>query len=262
MTRSKPPGRAPDNMLRRVSGILVQLALVESLLVMGVLAVVLSALEWLGTVPGDLTGLGRMAARVLWWVFFYLVAHKASRGEPGLPAPPDYRDAMDALIRPLIAGAFATCWYWLLLLGVAVARGGVVEHLARTQASAQIFLHQQGPWGYGLLAVGLLYLPVATLSALVGAPRLHHQLDPLRGFRLIWRVPGAFSVTFAVLTFLSVVSFALEVLNLRLVDVLPIPLAGPVIRHLMRLWVPLAQALLLGGFVHHNRPFIKVRGGH
>jgi hypothetical protein len=250
--------RAPESMIRHVPGIMLYLVHVDSLLAMGVLAVVLSAMEWIGTLPGDFTILGSLGARLLWSVFFYLVARKASLGKLRLPVLSDFRDTRDALIKPLIAAAFATCWYWIVMCGFCVATLGIVDYLERLQASSLLF-HQQGIVGYGLLALGMLYLPVALLGALSGAPRLFHHLDPLYGFRLVWRVPRAFSVTFAVLSLFTVVGYVLAAASARLAEVLPIPLAGPVLRHLLRLWVPLAQARLLGGFVHENRQFLEPR---
>jgi len=210
--------RQPETMARQIPSILVYLVHVDSLLAMGVLAILLSALEWFGSLPDELAWLATVGARVIWCGYFFLVARKARLGKLRLPVFSDFRDTKDALLRPLIAAAF-----------------------------------------YALLMFGLVYLPVALLGALTGAPRPWHHLDPLRGFRLARRVPRAFSFTFAILTLLTLVGFLLEVVSVRLAEALPIPLAGPVIRQLLRLWVPLAQARLLGGFVHHNLPFLAPR---
>jgi hypothetical protein len=246
-------------MVRHIPGILFYLVHVDSLLAMGVLAIVLSGMEWIGTLPGDLTPLGSLGARLLWSGFFYLVARKASLGKLRLPVLSDFRDTRDALIKPLIAATFATSWYWALLCLFCVGTLDVVEFLERLQTNHLLFLHQQGLWGYALLAVGMLFLPVALTGALAGAPRLYYHLNPVFGFRLILRVPRAFSITFAVLSLFSVVGSALEIVSLWLAEALPIPLAGPVLRHLLRLWVPLAQARLLGGFVHENLELLVPR---
>jgi len=243
-------------MVRHLPGILLYLVHVDSLLAMGVLALLLSALEWVGTLPTELPSLANPAARIVWCVYFYLVARKAAMGKLRLPVPLDFRDLVDALIKPLVAATFATLWYWAVLCAFALSTMDLADFLQRHQAHPLIFLRGQGALGYGLLALGMLYLPIAVVDALVGAPRLWRHLNPLHGLKAVRCVPRAFSIMFSILTMLALIGFTLEALSGRLVELLPIPLAAPVIRHLMRLWVPLAQARLLGGFVFHNRPFL------
>jgi hypothetical protein len=249
--------QSPETMAGRIPGILAYLVHVDSLLAMGVLAIVLSLLEWVAALPGELTPLANVVARLIWGVYFYLVARKAAQGKLRLPTLGDYRDLVDALIKPVVAVGFATSWYWLLLGAASLWQVDLSEYLARFQAHPLVFLRQQGAVGSFLLAAGLIYLPVALVGTLAGAPRLWRHLDPTHGFRLVWRVPHAFAVMFTLLSVLALLGFTLEALSMRLVEALPIPLAAPVIRHLMRLWVPLAQARLVGGFVHHNRAFLR-----
>jgi hypothetical protein len=247
----------PETMVRRIPGLLAYLVHVDSLLAIGVLAVLVSLLEWVGTLPGAFTALANGLARAVWCCYFYLVARKAAAGKLRLPVPTDYRDTAETLVKPLVGVTFATSWYWILLLGCALVTIDLAEFLGRHQAHPLIFLRQQGTVGYLLLAVGMIYLPVAVVGSLVGAHRVLALLDPLHGFRLIRRVPRAFSIMFVILSVLAVVGFTLEALGNRLVGALPIPLAAPVIRHLMRLWVPLAQSRLVGEFVFYNRAFLE-----
>ena len=247
----------PETMVGQMPHIAAYLVHVDSLLAMGGLAIVLSLLEWVGALPGEAAWLANVGARLIWCTYFFLVARKAALGKLRLPVPTDFRDPVDALIKPLLAVCLASCWFWGVAGMVSLLALDMSGYLDRFQAHPLIFLRQQGAVGYLLFGAGLFFLPVAAISALCGAPRLWHQLNPLHGLRMIWRVPRAYTAMYALLCALALFGFALEALGGRLAEVLPIPLVAPVIRHLMRLWVPLAQARLVGGFVYHNRRFMR-----
>lgn len=249
----------PDSMLRRVPGILAYLVHVDSLLAMAGLAIIFSLLEWVGSLPGKLTFMALPAARLLWGAYFFLVARKAAIGKLRLPVPSDLRDTRDALIKPIMQAGLATTWYWLALLISVHATVGMTEFIVRFRNQPVDVIWSewnQGVVGYGILALGMVYLPTALVAALVSR-RLLPLLDPTAGFRLVQRVLRCYTATFGVLTLLTVIGFTLDLLARYLVAALPIPLAAPVIRYLMRLWVPLAQARLLGGFVFHNRSYLE-----
>jgi hypothetical protein len=248
-------------MAGRVPEILGYLIHVDSLLAMGGLAFVLSALEWLGDLPGPGLALAYPAARVLWGAYFFLVARKAAVGKLRLPVPADFRDLRDFLIRPLVQVGFATIWYWLALLIAVHLTVGLETFLLSFRNQPLDFMWDKGALGYVMLGVGMLFIPAALLATLCGR-RIWPLLDPTLGFRMIFRhpdLPGCYAVMFAMLILLSVAGFGLDAFGRQLVAALPIPLAAPVIRYLMRLWVPLAQARLLGGFVHRNRQHLRDR---
>jgi len=245
----------PQTMVRHVPGILVYLIHVDSLLAMSVLAIVLSVLEWVGSLPSELAPLANVAARLLWFTYFFFVARKAAMGKLRLPVPSDFRDPLDGLIRPLTAVIFATLWYWVVLAAHTLWTADTTELLQQYQAHPLMFLVQQGPAGYGLLGLALLYLPMGVVGALSGGPLSRH-LNPLHALARVSRIPRAYAIAFSLLATLVLVGFIIDGLAARL-EVLPIPLAGPVIQHLMGLWVPLAQARLLGGFVYHNQPLLE-----
>lgn len=249
MERERPPA-APESMLRRIPGVLRYLLHVDSLLAMGVMAIVLSAIEWVGALPHELSGLANVLARLLWCAYFYLVAGKAAMGKLRLPVLSDYRDTWGALILPLGRVTLATSWYWVLFFGLSVLLLDfqLVDFLGRFQAHPLLFLREQAALGYLLLGVGMIDLPLAVVAALVGGS-VRMLLDPLYGLRLVVRAPRGYSITFGALIGLGLVGFSLEALGEMLAARAPVPLAAPVIRYLLRLWVPLAQARLLGEFV-------------
>lgn len=222
---------------------------VDSLLSMGVLALVLASLEWVGGLPAGPTELALVSSRLLWGGYFYLVARKAAAGKLRLPLPSYYRDTWDTLVRPLVQATAATGLYWIGLGLFIELRVGLVGFLARYHGRAVPFLLEQGMAGYAAYGVGMLFIPTALAGTMLG-DRVLPLLDPTHGFRVLRPVAREYALTFALVVALGVVGHLLDALGLRIVAALPIPLAAPVIRYLMRLWVPLAQARLLGEFVH------------
>ena len=95
----------------------------------------------------------------------------------------------------------------------------------------------------------MVYLPAAlTASATTGS--LLRLFDPSFGLRTVLRQPQAWTAAMAALQALMVLAFVSSSLAALLQQSLPIPLAAPVLGHLLCLWVPLAQARLLGEFAH------------
>lgn len=245
----------PETMVRRIPGILRYLIHKDTFLALGVLAILASALEWLGNLPEPMARPVLLFVRVLLAVYFYLVTRKAAIGKLRLPMPSYYRDTRDTLLLPLIQVGAATWWYWCSVYGWVVITVGVEEFLDRYVGQLLPLLVQEAPWGYLLLGLGLFYLPQAIIGTLV-TNRVATMLDPSFGFRRVSRIPLAYAVMFFTLVMLGLVGVGMRGIGTRFVSVLPIPLAAPVIRYLLFLWVPLAQARLLGGFVFHNRVFL------
>jgi hypothetical protein len=252
--------RQPESMARRIPEILSYLIHVDSFLAMAGIAIVLASLEWIGDLPSPGTELAYPAARVLWGAYFYLVARKAAKGKLRLPVPADLRDLREFLIRPLVQVGLATLPYWLALLIAIQVTLGLEDFVFHFRNQPVESMWHSGALGYVMLGVGLLYIPPAVVAALCSGRRVLRLADPTWGLRLIWRspeLPWCYAVMFAILCFFAVAGFALDALGRQIVAALPIPLAAPVIRYLMRLWVPLAQARLVGGFVHHNRSLLE-----
>ena len=247
-------------MARQLPGILRYVVHVDSFLAMGVLAVVLSVLDWLGRFPGTTGAFAVPLSSLTWGVYFFLVARKASIGSRRLPVWDDFRDTWDALILPLVRAAVSTSWCWIALMLYVQFSGGVDQFLELYRAQPLVLLTRQGWVGHVLLAAGLVFLPVSLLAALVERRALA-LLDPLRGFRLVVRLPGAFAVMFLLVNALGVLGVLMDAVGTVIQSMLPIPLAAPVLSYLVGLWVDLAQARLLGGFAWRNRAFLGLAPG-
>jgi hypothetical protein len=248
-------------MVRRLPEVLSYILHVDSLLALGVLAVVISLLEWMGTLPSDLSGWAFLGARSIWAVYFYLVARKAAVGSKRLPVMSDYIDTWDTLFYPLLQVALASAWYILVLLVFAHYRIGIQDFVERFQAHPISFLSNEGRWGHFLLTVGLLYLPFVLLGSLCRRDMLR-SMDPSFGFRLAARVPWAYTSLLVLISLLGFVGYSMDALGSIVQSVMPIPLAAPVLNHILRLWVPLAQARLFGGFVYCNRAWLQDHDEH
>jgi hypothetical protein len=83
--------------------------------------------------------------------------------------------------------------------------------------------------------------------------------DPSLGLRMVRCTGTAYTQLFVGLCLLALVSHGIDVGASRLSATMPVPLAGPVLAHLLRLWGPLAQARLLGDFVRRYRPWLAGR---
>ena len=252
------PGPPIDLMIPKLGDILSYVIHADSLLAIGVLSVILSVLDWVGTLPGVLSGGAFLLARLTWVTYFYLVARKAAIGSRRLPVPSDYLDTWDAFIQPLIQGLLATFWYWAGLLSLIHFSVGLVDFVERYRAHPLAFLIQQGLLGQVFLVVGTMYIPLALLATLCCRHMLH-VFDPRLGFRLALHARWAYAGTFAMVCAFGLIGFIMDALGGMLETVLPIPLAAPVLDHLLRLWTPLAQARLLGEFAYCHRSVLKDR---
>jgi hypothetical protein len=224
----------------------------DTLLALGVLALATSLLEWVGSLPWGITSLGFPLARLFVNTYFFLVVRKAAIGSRRLPVPSDHIDTWDTLFHPLLKVLLALALALAVVLAYAQLRGGIVDFFVRYQARPLMFLSDQGRLGLVLVGLGLIQLPLATLAALC-APRALDALDPRTGPRLAWRTGARYPLLFLLLSVLGLIGHAMDHLAMDLHAELPLPLATPVLGHLIRLWAPLAQARLLGEFIHRNR---------
>lgn len=222
---------------------------VESALQLGVLALLLGMIERAALLPNTPAATAAALARILWATYFYLVLRRAAVGSRRLPALSDYRDSWDTLILPLIQASLVGLWYWGPMLIAAHYSVGLSAFSRQLQLSSLAFFRQPHVVSLVILGVEMLYLPAALVaSATTGG--LWRLLDPTCGLRLVSRVPRAYLATFAALQILVALAFLSSTASALMQQLLPIPLAGPVLGHLLTLWVPLAQARLLGDFVH------------
>jgi len=242
-------------MLRRLPEVFGYLLHQDSLLALSVLAVLLSLAEWAATLPFSVAPAAFPLARLLWATYFFLVVRKASLGSRRLPLPSDHLDTWDTLLQPVAQGILATTPAWLAVLVFASTTIGIPDFLARYQARPLLFLGDQGWRGYLVLALWMVHLPAAVAGAICWRGMLR-CLDPSLGLRTLRPVAVPYALTFALICGFGLVGHALDVIGVRMQGLLPIPLAAPVLGHLLRLWVPLAQARLLGEFLHRNRRWL------
>ncbi len=241
-----------ENMLRRLPAVLGYLMHKDSFLALGVLALCLTLLEWLGRLPGLTYLLAYPCARLLWGGYFFMVARKAAIGSRRLPVPNDFLDVWGALILPLTRALLATSWCWLILLLRVHLSCGLEKFMTVLQANPIGCLRQGGGADLALLVAGMIYLPAALFGALVGRSLLP-LLNPGYGFVRLFDLGWAGVVACGLLQALGLLGHAVDTLAALLVTELTIPLAMPVAGHMLRLWIPLAQARLLGELVWHNR---------
>jgi hypothetical protein len=250
------PGPAAG--LRELTEVLGYLMHPDSLLALSVLAVILSLTEWVGTLPTMLAVLGYPTARLLWASYFLLVARKAALGSRRLPIPSDHIDTWDTLIQPLLQGLLATALSWGALLVYAAGTTGVADFVSRYQGHPLQFLADQRLGGHALIALWMVQVP-AGVVAVLGGRRGLSVADPTLGLRLLRRTGAAWPITFATLCALALLGHAADIGASRLGAAFPVPLAGPVLAHLLQLWVPLAQARLLGRFVYRFGPWLEAQ---
>ena len=259
MTEVLTPPRRPlpaPGLLRELGDVFAYLVHPDSLLALSVLAVILSLTEWLGSLPTSLAVLGFPSARLLWASYFFLVVRKAALGSRRLPIPSDHIDAFDTLVVPLLRVLLATAVSWGALLLYSAGTTGVADFLSRYQGHPLPFLADQRLPGQALIALWMVQAPAGTVAALCGPGSLA-VADPSLGLRLLRRTGAAYPMTFGVLCLLALAGHAINIGASRLGAAFPVPLAGPVLAHLLQLWVPLAQARLLGGFVYRYRPWLE-----
>lgn len=253
----RPPLSSTLQLLPRVAAYLGHR---DSLLALGTLALILSLLEWLGTLPWEPMALAIPLARVFMATYFFLVARKAALGSRRLPVPSDHLDTWETLFQPLLQVVLAGLPSLAALLIYAQARAGVMDFVERYQARPMVYLGAQGVTGHVLLGLFMIQMPLAILTALC-TRRLVESLDPRTGLRLAWRTGAGYPIVFLAVSLLGLTGQVMDRLAMQLHAELPIPLAAPVLGHLLRLWAPLAQARVLGEFIHLHRDAIGPERG-
>ena len=239
-------------MFKTLAAIIRYLLHVDSFLVISVLAFLFGILSWAGTLPGVLSPAGPILSKLIWFSYFFLVARRASIGSRRLPVPWQYQDSWDSLIFPLAQLFIATGWYWAVVMGVIQKSVGLGHFIERYDARFLAFLGSQGSLGYFLLGTGLLFIPPAIVAVLVTRD-VRMLLNPFFGFSRIGVVRSAYLSVFMLFIFLFMIGFLVDAFTIYIESAMPIPLAAPVLGNFLRLWVPLAESRLLGGFVFEHR---------
>ncbi len=240
VTSSRSWPAAVGGRLRAALGYLLH---VESWLALAVLALLIAALQQLAAFPLIGARLASLAALAAWGGFFYLALHKASRGSRRLPRLIDCRDSWSGLVVPLCRGALVALWFIGPLWLCVDATVGMDDFIERLHGHPLLLMREPHALVYGLLAFALVQLPAALVaSCLPGHPLW--SLDPSYGLRRALGRP--YVEVFLALCPLVLASFLAASLALALEQALPIPLVGATGGQLLQLWVPLAQARLLG----------------
>lgn len=222
---------------------------VDSWLALAVLALLIAALQQLAAFPLIGARLASLVALGFWGAFFYLALHKASRGSRRLPRLSDFRDSWGGLVAPLGRGALVALWFVVPLWLCVDATVGLDDFLERLHGHPLLLMREPRALVYLLLAVSLIYLPAALVgSCLPGHPLW--LLDPTYGLRRALGLGRPYVAAFIALCPLVLASFLAASLATALEQALPIPLVGVTSGQLLQLWVPLAQARLLGEVVH------------
>lgn len=225
---------------------------IESLLALAALALAVSLAQWVGTLPFASATLAWPLARAVAAAYLFFVLRKAASGSLRLPQLEDHRDVWDATVFPLMQLALVGAWYVVGLLVVAQQTVGLEAFAVRYEWRVLELFRQPRVAPALLLALTLLYLPAALAAAAVRR-KLLVLLDPSYGLRLVAVVGRAYLRAFAGLCALTVLIFVADGLGMALERAVAIPLAAPVMHNLLGHWLPLAQARLLGDFVHRHR---------
>ncbi len=244
------PSRRP---LGHLPGVLSYLLHPDSFLALALLALALGVLTYVGRLPGALHLLAIPAGRILWGSYFFLVAHRTARGSRRLPSAVDFLDTWDLMILPLTRAMLATSWCWAGLILHVESTLGVERFLTLYRAEPLPYLQGQGVLGHCLMTAGLVMLPPALVAAL-SHDRILGQLDPSLGIRLVSSVHSSYAILFLLLSALGVAGRGVDLTASLFQISVPIPLASSVITIFLGLWVPLAQARLLGEWVASNDP--------
>lgn len=224
----------------------------DSLLSLAGLALLLGLTERTALLATEPASIAVVLVPSIWAVYFYLVLRKAAGGSNRPPRWSNYRDAWDTLVYPLMQGAVIGMWYWGPLV-LAVRRTiGLTAFFRQNQLRSMDFFREPRAASYLLLLAELVYLPPALILSSVRRGLLRF-FDPTYAIGRVTRVPREYAVAFAALQALVLASFLVDTLAALLQQVIPIPVAAPVLGHLIALWVPLAQARLLGGFAYRWR---------
>lgn len=242
-----------NDVFRNLREALRYVAHVDSFLALGVVSLVLGVVDRVAGLPGAPETFLVFASRLTWAGYFYLVFRKSAGGSRRLPTPSDYRATWETFIYPLAQGLAAAVWY-LALLGLLVQETvGFDRFVQEFQLRALDFFRQPHVLTHALLLFTLVQLPPALVASAFPETTVLPLLDPTYGIRRASQAPSAYLTTFAALQFLVVASFLTGTAAGLLEQALPVPIAAPVLRHLLQLWVSLAEARLLGDFVARSR---------
>ncbi|MCB9558266.1 MAG: hypothetical protein H6707_19270 [Deltaproteobacteria bacterium] len=226
---------------------------IDTWLALGVLGLVVSALESIGTLPFRVPPMALPLARAVAAAYFFMVLRKAATGSLRLPLLRDYRDTWDTLIYPLMQLCAIGLVYWSALTLLAGIEGDFEAFLHRYQwRTLELFRRERWQVYLGL-GLSLLYLPPALIAATLSR-RLLRLFDPTYGWLFVARVPDAYARTFSAFCLLTVASFVVDSLAAALQQAVPIPLVAGVMRQILTLTIPLAQARVIGSFVHIHGP--------
>lgn len=240
--------------VQRVFGYLIHR---DSFLALGAMALFQGILDWLGRLPGALPALAHPLSSLAFAGYFVLVANKAALGDRRLPTFMDIMDTWDLLMLPLTRATLATLWCWTALalwLTRALGFNGAMEAMLTNPMD---LLVGQGLGGNLMFLLGLMALPLCMLAALAHRSILR-QLDPSLGLRLACRVATPFLFTFIALHLFGWVNIVLSASASLAQNAIPIPLASTVMAYFVRLWMPLAQARLMGEFVWDHRTLLTM----
>ncbi|MCA9664007.1 MAG: hypothetical protein KC503_00420 [Myxococcales bacterium] len=250
---SSPP---PISARRELGAALLYVAHVESLLALGIMGSMATALEWAATLPWTPSMLALGVARLGPQIYLYLTLRKAARGSLRLPERDDYRDSWDMLIVPLLQLVAAGAFYVVSLMALAARALGLSEFFERVHGRPLALLRRPDALLHTALGISVLLLP-ATLAASCWSPRVAPLFDPSYGLRRIasdaatresWRR------TFALVCVVALTTFAADSVGVWVERALPIPFASDVLHHMLVLGALMAQARLIGGFAARARP--------
>ncbi|MCA9555685.1 MAG: tetratricopeptide repeat protein [Myxococcales bacterium] len=185
------------------------------------------------------------------FVTYYLqVVNHAARGVVVLPTPADFtgiETVMQASFRFFVASAFL--WLpGLIYVLVFIGFGPLFEQGAQALMDPGLFL---------VVALGLLYIPVAIIAAAVADSTLA-MLNPLITVRIILRLPGQYGLTAGVWLGLWVLQVLVMGVVYLLAGVVPIPVVTGVLVESMALVIPVIQAFVLGRFIFQNAPHFGI----
>lgn len=185
------------------------------------------------------------------FVTYYLqVVNHAARGVVVLPTPADFtgiETVMQASFRFFVASALL----WLpggVYVLVFIGFGPLFEQGAQALMDPGLFL---------VVALGLLYIPVAIIAAAVADSTLA-MLNPLITVRIILRLPGQYGLTAGVWLGLWVLQVLVMGVVYLLAGVVPIPVVTGVLVETMALVIPVIQAFVLGRFIFQNAPHFGI----
>ena len=159
----------------------------------------------------------------------------SAQGEDRLPTWPDFTDWSNDILRPVLMVAFTCLVCFTPWIGYLIAVACRVAEPLRVVT-------------YPLLALGLLYLPMAWLA--VALTDNFFALNPLVVLPSIARIPGPYAVTVVLCAVLTAAWFYSETV---LGMLLPIPVLPGLLAHFAGLYLLVVQMRVLGLLYHAYR---------